>query len=42
MYDFNYKSLETELKGSDLTLELLEEDFEIDAIRRTNPNFIFI
>lgn len=41
-YDFNYKSLETELKGSDLTLELLEEDFEIDAIRRTNPNFIFI
>ena len=41
-YDFNYKTLEKELKDSDLTLELFDEDFELELIKRPNPNFIFI
>ncbi len=41
-FDFNYKLLEKELKSFDLTLELFEPEKEMDVLKKTNSNFIFI
>jgi hypothetical protein len=41
-FDFNYKKLELDLKGFDLSTELFEPEIEIDVIKKPNPNFIFI
>jgi hypothetical protein len=41
-FDFNYKKLELDLKGFDLSTELFETEIEIDVIKKPNPNFIFI